>query len=863
MAQNSQQTKPKWGVGSFLQQAVAGVESRLDQILAEEDMQKQGAAKNKAMGDVTSQAGNSAQRTAASSVSRSSSTARKNDRLQERLARAMAKSNSAGNLTSPPSSAAPSRTSSPLPGNDPRSSIDSYTGNAEETTQSPTKERSPSVTSSLPRSSHDSVRLSQDLKESQSEPGEEPVSQVAALEKETKHDEVDSGPENPEVVEDHVQASMSDVTGATPAPLNEYEATVAQLKADHKASESKWQEEMYGYIERIDALQSKLKYLAKEAAESAKKAAATAEPGSVQKQLLEKDERIALLLEEGQKLSKSEMDHRTAIKKLRQQLSENSKNQVEAKKKTDKLERDLAAAEARAKRAEAAEKRANESLSAQTKIAREVEAISAERSSLKAMVQDLKDQLSQMKARAEAAEERAQTEALEEESRRVVSLQDDLSSAKIERELSEEKLRREIKDLKDGIEREKEKARVLEVELKGEQTAMESQMETLRARAEEVSSSAAGDSQAKLLRQIETLQTQYSVASENWQTLEGSLLSRLANVEKERDEFARREGDLRRKVRELNIKAKKAEEELENSKEHIHNLERSLEETKQEVQKLTGKLKKASDDVDAAKKELAEQQKLSEATLAQKLEEERGKWREQAISPTAFLQQPRTESPVASSRRSTTGLDPMSDLRPLSRRSSTLPAQSPEFGTPPRQDSYPSISSPPATNGASNLTLMGTPSITFEPDEFYGGPGTPATPSAFGAGQTHHSRGINDIISVSTVGAGPSVQLVERMSATVRRLESERAASKDELARITAQRDTARQEVVELMREVEDKRKSDARIQELEAHIADLDQRYETTLELLGEKSEQVEELQADIADLKKIYRELVDSTMK
>lgn len=159
--------------------------------------------------------------------------------------------------------------------------------------------------------------------------------------------------------------------------------------------------------------------------------------------------------------------------------------------------------------------------------------------------------------------------------------------------------------------------------------------------------------------------------------------------------------------------------------------------------------------------------------------------------------------------------------------------------------------------------LMRTPSITFEPDEFYGGPGTPVTPSAFGAGQTHHSRGINDIISISTVGAGPSVQLVERMSATVRRLESERAASKDELARITAQRDTARQEVVELMREVEDKRKSDARVQELEAHIADLDQRYETTLELLGEKSEQVEELQADIADLKKIYRELVDSTMK
>jgi hypothetical protein len=37
MAQNSQTQKPKWGVGSFLQQAVAGVESRLDHILMDEE----------------------------------------------------------------------------------------------------------------------------------------------------------------------------------------------------------------------------------------------------------------------------------------------------------------------------------------------------------------------------------------------------------------------------------------------------------------------------------------------------------------------------------------------------------------------------------------------------------------------------------------------------------------------------------------------------------------------------------------------------------------------------------------------------------------------------------------------------------
>ncbi len=56
---------------------------------------------------------------------------------------------------------------------------------------------------------------------------------------------------------------------------------------------------------------------------------------------------------------------------------------------------------------------------------------------------------------------------------------------------------------------------------------------------------ATGETQAKLLRQIETLQTQYAAASENWHTLEGLKASCLASVEKERDDAGRREIDLR------------------------------------------------------------------------------------------------------------------------------------------------------------------------------------------------------------------------------------------------------------------------------------------------------------------------------
>lgn len=281
------------------------------------------------------------------------------------------------------------------------------------------------------------------------------------------------------------------------------------------------------------------------------------------------------------------------------------------------------------------------------------------------------------------------------------------------------------------------------------------------------------------------------------------------------------------------------------------------------MQKLEQKLQIAADDLAATQKDFVEQKKACEATWTQKLEDERARWREQIIPavPT-FPPQSRNESPVAFGRKPM-NLEPAgSDSRPTSRRSSAMPV-SPDLGTPPRQGSFPASTQgvfSPATSGMSNLPITEPPSINFEGDELSGlGP-----PSASGAGNTHQSRGgINDIISESTVGAGPSVQLVERMSATVRRLESERAASKDELARITSQRDQAREQVVDLMREADQKRTSDARVQELETRIEELDQRYQTTLEMLGEKSEQVEELQADIADLKKIYRELVDSTMK
>jgi len=168
--------------------------------------------------------------------------------------------------------------------------------------------------------------------------------------------------------------------------------------------------------------------------------------------------------------------------------------------------------------------------------------------------------------------------------------------------------------------------------------------------------------------------------------------------------------------------------------------------------------------------------------------------------------------------------------------------------TPIRQDSLQSLMH---HNQVHNGDIAEAPSAHVEQEaDYYSRPSSP-------------QQTINDLVSVSTAGAGPSVQLVERMSSAVRRLESEKASTKEDIVRLSAQRDEARAEIVSLMREVEVKREKEEKVKELEVEVKNLNERWQTTLEMLGEKSEEVEELKGDIADLKSIYRDLVQRTVK
>ncbi len=321
--------------------------------------------------------------------------------------------------------------------------------------------------------------------------------------------------------------------------------------------------------------------------------------------------------------------------------------------------------------------------------------------------------------------------------------------------------------------------------------------------------------------------------------------------------------------RSQNIKTRKLEEDLERATARVEDLDHELSSRSSEIQHLHDKFLKSEAALTEAGKDLQSQKEAFDARLAQCLEEE--KFRLQREEPASrgadtLYHHFRTESPsynrkISVADKSNThtrriqGLaftGPSSQDRPLSRHSSSQPLYSANSRSPSRQESSSSIPQFAASGGRREHP---SPHATESQEDFFDDPGTrtPATPD----------RTLNDLISVSTVGAGPSVQLVSSMSVTVRRLESEKADLKDELARLAAQRDESREQVVGLMKEVEDKRAAEVKMKELEKEVKSVAERYETTLEMLGERSERVEELMQDVGDLKDMYRELVEKTMK
>lgn len=516
--------------GSFLQSAVTGIETRLDTMLDEDEERQQNGTKAAAGAKPTpppqsptpskqaSSRTELSQLTSTVAVSRSSSNTRPtaNDRLQARLAKAMAGKGGPDGKS----------------GTSPRQSVDQGSQGS--------------------RPSVDADRIgrpeSPRIASPASEISELPM-EISTTTPETKPDA-----EEPAVEVMSADAEAAKRAPASPGPATEVVAIPTIVYGDgNEVSEElkvRHQEEIQEYIERIDSLQSKLQYLSQTAAESAKEAASTADSGSAERKIAEKDEKIALLLQEGQKLSSSEGKYRVTIKKLRQQIVDGEKQAEELRKAREKALIELEAVKKRQDSDEEKEKRQEEARKATAALQKEIDILKKDRAAKEEQIKKIEQDAKRKAAQAEAAHADALSKALAVERQRQKELEDSLSAARNEKDTLADQARLETIDWREKLDRAAERSKTVEAELKHELRNMESKLEAMRTAAEEATSGSGGEAQLKLLRQIETLQSQYATASDNWQGIEASLLAKVANLEKERDEAQRRESEMRKKARE-------------------------------------------------------------------------------------------------------------------------------------------------------------------------------------------------------------------------------------------------------------------------------------------------------------------------
>lgn len=598
-------------------------------------------------------------------------------------------------------------------------------------------------------------------------------------------------------------------------------------------------QEIQMYRERVDALEEKVKFLAHEAAQASRQNVNSST--GPEKVLAEKDERIALLLAEGENLSRQELKQMNTLKKLRAKSQADDTSISNFKKKIDKLEKEGLDFREKLKRAAEVERKQTERIRQMSRTEGDYSNLKIEKAALDQTVLDLQNQLSESVAGFDKQVLADQKQIIDEATAKYNVLESESASTKALLEEKISKLQDDMAKWESKHDREVQRGMLAKQDAQTDILTLETKLESWRSRAEESSASATGEAQAKLLRQVETLQCQQSVASENWQRIETSLSQKISALDKEL-ETARAESSLQRKIgREQRLRTERLQHENSTLSSRLPDLQSKLADTQKELYNLHVRLEDSSTSAAQASQRYVEEREAMQASFAASLEQEVA----MRLESEHRAEQDQVLSHLPGLRRS--------DAKRLSRRQSSMEVSLTNH-TPPTKfiSEFPFTNNVPFSPPSHKASAV---SLTELENSIRAS--LPASPS-------QNVRSSADQPSESEAAeAGPNVQVMERMSARVRKLESQMANNRDEIARLTAQRNDARAEVVAQMRETEEQQQADVKLRATEAELSSLHSRYQATLELLGEKSELVEELRADVQDIKDMYRQLVESQYK
>uniref|UniRef100_S4RVR4 TATA element modulatory factor 1 n=1 Tax=Petromyzon marinus TaxID=7757 RepID=S4RVR4_PETMA len=534
--------------------------------------------------------------------------------------------------------------------------------------------------------------------------------------------------------------------------------------------------------------------------------------------LRQKDEQVKGLLEEGEKLSKQQLQTSTIIKKLRAKEKENEGLLSKHSRHTRELEGDLQQLQQVLDGKEEVEKQHRDNIrklnavverqeKETARLQAELLALQENNRTLQAAYDNAYKELTELHRANASRESEAQEAVLSREVQAHEQMRLALEQQQEEAIQQHEALSMQVTDLRLALQRAEQQQARKEDYFRQELSEMQQRLQEAEGRNQELSHGVSTATRP-LLRQIENLQGTLSAQSASWEKLERSLSDRLAESQMQQATAVQRE----RAAQESMLASMQSQE-------------------------VRGRLHGQLDMEKQRQHELQEQQSRSLVELETLREEHLKTLEEARKDKTLLLSQLEVERAKvdAEKKRALIAQEALKEKVRLKRISVVLShSSSSSVGL------NESVSGPSAS-AVTQVRLALAEDHTSVRVDVLMGPG--------------------NVYEALRLNAGSSV--IESLQSQLKQREGEITQLQTEIGKLERTRMLMTEELVKLSTQNEELQESAEEVPKLKGQLKDLEQRYNTMLQMYGEKAEEAEELRLDLQDIKNMYKAQIEELLR
>uniref|UniRef100_A0A8C2XP20 TATA element modulatory factor 1 n=1 Tax=Cyclopterus lumpus TaxID=8103 RepID=A0A8C2XP20_CYCLU len=549
----------------------------------------------------------------------------------------------------------------------------------------------------------------------------------------------------------------------------------------------------------------------------------------------EKEEQIKGLLEEGEKLSKQQLQHSNIIKKLRVKEKESDTRITRQQRKIKEQEEELQQLQQVLDGKEEVEKQHRENIK---KLNAVVERQEKELSRLQTDSEELQENNRSVQAaldssykelavlhkahvsRTSEAEEASQSR--ETQAKEQLSLA--LEKAQEEAQLQQEALANQVADLRVALQRAEQQQARKEDYLREEIRELHQRLQEAETRNQELSQSVTSATRP-LLRQIENLQASLGGQTASWEKLEENISDRLADAQAQLAVAVEKE--------------RSATEDLLTIKSQLISLESQNSLFRQEKARLLAQV-----DAEKSKREKLEDESSREHVDLENLRGEHIRLLEEAKKEKLLLTNQLEMEKIKVEQEKKKCYLAHEALKEKDRRTMTH-----SVGEPPAS-STPSLSRSSSISGADNAGLH--TSILSQDD---------CSDHSLGTMTMSMSMSGTNLYEAARLSGGSSI--IENLQSQLKLREGEITQLQFEISSLERSRSVMAEELVRLTNQNDEMDEMVQEIPTLKVQLKDLEQRHNTILQMYGEKAEEAEELRLDLEDVKNMYKTQIDELLK